>query len=125
MNEAGKDLKFGPLLQNIRNIRYLSVRQFALECGISATYVSDLENNNRKPTMKVIQSISENINLSEEEHKMMMDAFAHDRLNIPVELLYWILDNNLIQSLDDLKKLDPQGTATKNLVLQLKTGKKG
>lgn len=123
MDQSNKDLKFGKTLRNIRNNRCLSVRQFAVRCGFSPVYISDLENNNRKPTIKVIEGISQNFDLSEEEHKMMMDAFAHDRLTIPVEVLYWILDNDLIDSLSVLKDLDPKGKETKNFTLQMRTKK--
>lgn len=124
MNNAGKNLKFGQVLRDIRNNRGLSVRQFALKCGVSAIYISDLENNNRKSTMSVINKICNNICLTEQELQSMMDAFTRDRLDIPVELLYYLIDNDLIESLQTIKESDKKGVNIKKLALKLKFDKK-
>lgn len=124
MNEAGINLKFGQVLKDIRNNRCLSVRQFALKCGVSAIYISDLENNNRKVTMSVINKICNNICLTEQEHQTIMYAFSHDRIDIPVELLYYLINNDLIDSLQTIKEIDEKGVNIKKLALKLESDKK-
>jgi len=119
MKEILEQNKFGSVIKEIRENRNLSIRGLASLCELSAAYVSDLETNKRNPTLKVIKHMSENLKLTENEHKMMMDAFAHDRLQIPVDLLYYVIDNDLIESLKVLKKVDKDGQNIKRLALSL------
>ena len=74
--------------------------------------------------MSVINKICNNIVLTEQESQAMMDAFARDRLDVPVELLYYLIDNNLIESLKVIKEEDQKGTNIKNLALKLNSNKK-
>lgn len=115
-------LKFGSVLNYIRTSRELSMRQLAIICGLSAMYISDLENGNRKPTLRVIECISKKLLLTDEEYSMMMDAFAHDRLQVPVDILYYLIDNDLIESLNILKEVDKKGDNIKRLALSLNNG---
>jgi len=124
MSDVGQNLKFGQTLRDIRNSRGLSVRQFAIKCDLSIAYTSDLENNNRKATMSVINKICSNIVLTEQEKEAMMDAFTRDRLEIPVELLCYLIDNDLLESLKIIKETDPKGTNIKKLALKLNPDKK-
>ena len=123
MKEILEQNKFGSVIKEIRENRNLSIRGLASLCEFSAAYVSDLETNKRNPTLKVIKHMSENLKLTENEHKMMMDAFAHDRLQIPVHLLYYVIDNDLIESLKVLKEVDEDGQNIKHLALSLNKNK--
>ena len=123
MKEILEQNKFGSVIKEIRENRNLSIRVLASLCELSAAYVSDLETNKRNPTLKVIKHMSENLKLTEFEHKMMMDAFAHDRLQIPVDLLYYVIDNDLIESLKVLKEVDKDGQNIKHLALSLDKNK--
>lgn len=123
MKEILEQNKFGNVIKEIRENRNLSIRGLATLCEFSAAYISDLEKNNRKPTLKVIKHMSDNLKLTEIEHKMMMDAFAHDRLQIPVDLLYYVIDNDLIESLKVLKEVDKEGQNIKSLALSLDKNK--
>jgi len=49
-----------------------------------------------------------------------MKAFARDRLDIPVELLYYLIDNELIESIKIIKNEDAKGETIKRLALALK-----
>lgn len=119
MNDSVKP-KFGKTLKNIRENRDLSIRQFSKMCDFSAAYISDLEKDNRKPTIELINRISNNFILTEEEKNKMKDAFIHDRLEVPSELLYYLIDNDLIESLKILKELDSKGENIKRLAFFLK-----
>lgn len=112
--------KFGSTIKCIRNNRNLSLRDLAKLCEFSPAYISDLEKNNRKPSIEVIKRISERLELISEEQKMVMDAFFHDRLEIPSELLHYIIDNDLIESLNILREFDSDGQDIKNLAFSLK-----
>lgn len=116
-------LEFGQILKRIRTTRNLTVRKFASKVELSIVYISDLENNNRKVTMTVINKIIKNILLTEIEQKEIMDAFCKDRLNIPTDLLYYLLDNDLLESLKIIKDKDKTGENIKQLALKLNLDK--
>jgi len=115
-----EQLNFGKVLRNIRENRELSVRAMSRICGCSAVYISDLENNNRKVTMSVINNISSKMVLTNEEKEQMMQAYSHDRLQIPVELLYYLIDNDLLESIKIFKEHDEKGTKVKQFAKSLK-----
>lgn len=114
-------LIFGFVLKKIRNNREISIRRLASILGISAVYLSDLENNARKVTLNVIEKIKSNLILTEDEEKLMMNAFTHDRLNVPVEILYYLIDNDLLDSIKTIKKEDAKGESIKRLAKTFKT----
>ena len=119
MNNSVKP-KFGKTLKGMREDRDLSIRQFAKICDFSPAYISDLEKDNRKPTLELINRISNNLILTEEEKNSMKNAFIHDRLEVSPELLYYLIDNDLIESLKILKELDSKGENIKRLAFSLK-----
>ena len=64
-----KESKFGSFLKAMRYSKALTMRDFAAILGISATYISDLENGIRKPTLNLLNRISSSLALTEEENK--------------------------------------------------------
>ena len=113
-------LKFAKILKDIRESREISIRLFSSICGFSPAYISDLEKSNRKPTLNVINSIIENIPLSKEEKDSLLKAFNRDRLNIDEELLHYIIDNDLVESLRVFKEFDSDGSHVKSFAKTLK-----
>ena len=118
--EEVQGLKFGVILKNIRTTRNMTVRDFSDTCFMSVGYISDLEKGNRKATAQVMNNITTNLNLTEEEHKDMINAFAYDRLQIPSELLMYLVDNDLLPSLKVLKENDKEGKSIKKLAKTFK-----
>jgi transcriptional regulator with XRE-family HTH domain len=121
--EEVKGLKFGVVLRDIRTSRNMTVRDFSSTCSMSVGYISDLEKGNRKATVQVMNSLTNNLMLTEEEHKKIINAFAYDRLQIPSELLLYLVDNDLLPSLQVLKECDKEGTNIKKLAKTLKSTK--
>lgn len=119
MEDIVEKNKFGNVLKQIRTNQNLSLREFAKLCMFSPAYISDLEKNHRKPTLEVIKRISENFVITEEEQKIIMNTFIHDRLELPIELLYYLIDNDLIESLRILKEVDKDGQNIKRLAFSL------
>ena len=118
MKEVEAKLIFGNELKSIRNNRALTVRGFAKVVGYSAVYISDLENGNRKPTLEMINKFNEKLFLTVEEFKQLQKGylFAHPENVIPLEVMYYILENNLIDALKILEATDKKGTKIKKLV---------
>lgn len=49
----------GDSLQLIRKMHSISAKQLARELGISATYLSEIENNKKKPTLSLINKYAD------------------------------------------------------------------
>ena len=118
--EEVKGLKFGVVLRDIRTSRNMTVRDFSDTCSMSVGYICDLEKGNRKATLQDMDNVVNNLILTEEEHQEMINAFAYDRLQIPVELLYYLIDNNLLESIKAFKEYDEKGTKVKQFAKSLK-----
>ena len=68
----------------------------------------------------MLQRILKKLDLTKTEKEEVMKAFARDRLDIPVELLYYLIDNELIESIKIIKNEDAKGETIKRLALALK-----
>ena len=108
-------LKFGSVLNGIRTSRELTIRDFSEATGFSAGYLCDLENSNRMGSLEVINKISNKICTSEEENKAMVKAYMCDRLTLPSELIYYLVENELLESIKIIKEHDPKGESIKKL----------
>jgi transcriptional regulator with XRE-family HTH domain len=117
--EGVKDLKFGEVLKDVRTTRNMTVRDFSDTCSISIAYICDLEKGNRKVTPQVMSNMTSNLILTEEEQKAMINAFAYDRLQIPAELLYYLIDNDLLESIKIFKEHDEKGIKVKQFAKSL------
>ena len=118
MKEIESKLMFGNTLRTIRNNRTLTIREFAQLTGYSPVYICDLENGNRKPTLEMINIFNDKLYLTEEEYKLLQKGylFAHPENVIPLEVMCYILENNLIEALKTLEATDKKGTKIKELV---------
>jgi len=115
-----QELRFGTVLKNIRTTRNMTVRDLSDTCSMSIAYICDLEKGNRKATVQVMNNVSTNLTLTEEEQKDMINAFAYDRLQIPKELLYYLIDNDLLESIKIFKEHDEKGLQVKQLAKNLR-----
>lgn len=48
----------GEIIKKIRKERNIKQKDFALECGISQTYLSQIENDERNPTLAILEKVS-------------------------------------------------------------------
>lgn len=117
------NLKFGKVLKNLRINRNFTIRMLSSVLSISPAYICDLEQGNRKITLELLNKIRERLNLTEDEEMIVIEAFTYDRLSIPLDLLNYLIDNNLIGSLKTLKDFDKDGSNIKKLALNLKNKK--
>lgn len=67
-NQSNEALKiFGSTLRAIRTIRGLSQEEFAHICCLDRTYISGLELGKRNPTLRVLTSMADQLNISVSE----------------------------------------------------------
>lgn len=50
-------MNLGSVIKNIRKQKGLTQKEFALKCGITQTYLSQIENNNKEPNMARLKEI--------------------------------------------------------------------
>lgn len=56
-------MDLGTTIKNIRKQRGLTQEEFASNCEISQTYLSQVENNQREPNLSTLKAISEELNV--------------------------------------------------------------
>lgn len=123
MNSLKKQLTFGDTLKLIRIQKNLTIRNFSEITGISPAYICDLEKGYRKGNLNTVMKISEKLILSEDENKMLMYSFYREHLSLPEELIYYLIDNDLLDSIKIIKENDKNGERIKTLALNLKQKK--
>lgn len=119
MKTIKKALLFGTALKLIRIEKNLTMRKFSDITGISPAYLCDLEKGNRKGTLEVAKTICEKLILAEEETKMLMNAFYREHLTLPEDIIYYLLDNDLLGSIKTIKENDKCGKSIKTLSLNI------
>ena len=56
-------MDLGNVIKNIRKQKGQTQSEFALACGITQTYLSQIESNLKEPNLSTLKSISENLNV--------------------------------------------------------------
>lgn len=56
-------MDLGNIIKNIRKQKGQTQSEFALLCGITQTYLSQIENNSKEPNLSTLKLISENLNM--------------------------------------------------------------
>lgn len=55
-------MNLGITIKNIRKQKKLTQKEFASQCGITQTYLSQIESNSKEPNLSTLKSISQNLN---------------------------------------------------------------
>jgi XRE family transcriptional regulator, regulator of sulfur utilization len=56
-------MDLGNVIKNIRRQKGQTQSEFALSCGITQTYLSQIETNSKEPNLATLKTISENLKL--------------------------------------------------------------
>ena len=56
-------MDLGKTIKDLRKQKGLTQGQFAIECDITQTYLSQIENNQRDPNLSVLKTISEKLEI--------------------------------------------------------------
>lgn len=86
------EISFGKFIKNKRVLHGKSVRSFADEIGISAAYLSDVENGNRYPPQKYLSVLIDKLGLSTEEMEIFYDLVGQESGSY-VDINIYLKDN--------------------------------
>lgn len=114
---------FGTTLRQVREDRKLTIRGFSEIIKFSPAYIVDLEKGNRNPSSNVIDAITQNIFLTEEEHEKLLVGYYTSHPRMEADIIYYIEKNGLLESLQTLKEHDKDGTKFKQFVKTLNPNK--
>ncbi|HLP39010.1 helix-turn-helix transcriptional regulator [Lacibacter sp.] len=56
-------MDLGNVIKNIRKQKGLTQKEFASSCGITQTYLSQIESNSKEPNLSTLRIISENLKM--------------------------------------------------------------
>lgn len=124
MNRAKQkdELYFPEALKAIMEKRKYTIREMAEILEFSATYIYDLKRGNRAPSEQVMDRLKEvgpTLCLTEEELKLLEDAYWLDKETLPIELIRYLVANGLVGVLSQLVTLDPTGVELRDLERRL------
>lgn len=94
-----KKVGLGNVLKLLRIARNLSIKDLASELGVSASYVGEVEANNKKPNLDMLSKYSKALNISRSSI-MYFDEKGEDNGYDHEQLLYIILQK-IVGTSDD------------------------
>lgn len=118
------DIAFGEYVRQKRLERKMTLRAFAKEVGISATFISGMENNEKSaPSDEVLKSISEVLMLDKEETDKLYDLAAQTKASnpLPLDIAETVRENAVIRiALRVAKDLDATDEEWEDFMRRLK-----
>lgn len=126
-------MNFGEKFKHVRTLRGLSLDELANKCGLSKTYLSEIENSKKRPAMKSLEKIAKAL---EADAWFFMDdnAVTFSELSKisgyepPSEILEFISKEDKLPYIVLAKKLDEQGISPEaceimfnNIIQMMKT----
>ena len=86
------EISFGKFIKEKRALQGKSIRSFSEEIGISAAYLSDVENGNRYPPQKYLSVLIDKLGLSVEETEIFYDLVGQESGNY-IDINIYLKDN--------------------------------
>lgn len=118
------NLKLGQVIKYLRAKKHLTIRKLSEITGISPAYICDIEQGFRKGTIDTVNIISDRLALNGFENKLLFNAYYRDHLSLPENLIYYLIDNDLLDSINIIKENDQDGSYIKRLAHDLQNNKK-
>ncbi len=85
--------RFGEFVRKKREEKGLSVRAFANELGISAVYLSDIENNHRSASIRVVALFKDKLGIQKHEEQAFYDLATLSRETVEPEIIKYLIEN--------------------------------
>lgn len=90
-----KDMSFGQYLKYKRNERGITLRAFAEQVGVAASYISDIEKGNRNPPEKYFDKIIEVLGLADDALNMFYDLVGKAHAGVAPDLNEYICNTEV------------------------------
>ena len=84
---------FGNFIKHKREEMGFSCRGFAIELGISAVYLSDIENNHRPAPQKLLKKLMLKLGVQEDEKEAFYDLANLTRETVEPEIIQYLIAN--------------------------------
>ena len=110
-----KDLQFPAYIEKFKKEKNLTKKALAQRLGFATTYIWDLENGHRRITLSIATRFIKNFDLDENEVNEIYEIYNHDNGIIPADLVYFIVNNKLIDDIRTIKEYDSKGQTIKKL----------
>lgn len=92
-----KGVKFGQYLKLLRESRDITLRELSRQTGMSAPYLSDVENDRTQPlTKERLETVFRVLQLNEEEQNQLFDLAGRERNEVAADLPDYIMDNDYV-----------------------------
>jgi transcriptional regulator with XRE-family HTH domain len=92
-----KGVKFGQYLKLLRESRDITLRELSRQTGMSAPYLSDVENDRTQPlTKERLETVLRVLQLNEEEQNQLFDLAGRERNEVAADLPDYIMDNDFV-----------------------------
>ena len=88
-----KNTEFTILFKTLRANNNVTLRALGDAIGLSSPYLHDLENGNRTPNEKLVESLITFYNLDENGKRMMYDAVAKSTNSLPFDVVRFLKNN--------------------------------
>jgi len=92
-----KSTKFGQYLKLLRESRDITLRELSRQTGMSAPYLSDVENDRTQPlTKERLETVFRVLQLNEEEQNQLFDLAGRERNEVAADLPEYIMENDYV-----------------------------
>jgi transcriptional regulator with XRE-family HTH domain len=122
--ELDMDITFGEYVRQKRLERKITLRTFAKQVGISATFISGMENNEKSaPSGEVLKSIAEVLVLDRDETDRLYDLAAQTKTSnpLPLDIAETVRENAVVRiALRVAKDLDATDEEWEDFMRRLK-----
>ncbi|MBE6156511.1 MAG: helix-turn-helix transcriptional regulator [Firmicutes bacterium] len=85
--------EFTILFKSLRASNNLTLTSLSEELNLSLTYLRDLENGNRKPNEKIVESLITFYNLDNAQKRILYDAVAKSTDSLPFDIVRFLKNN--------------------------------
>lgn len=119
MIDIEREKQFGITLNKMRISRGITLRGLAKLLNYSPAYISDIEKGNRLPTLELMERINV-LCPTEIELNKLNKGYILARPTSLTDIITYICNNDLIDTIRELKQIDKDGTKIKKMVLDMK-----
>lgn len=107
-------LNYGEKLRYVRELRQLTLLDLSKKCGLSVSYLSDIENSKKRPAMKSLESLAKALSV---DSWFFMDdkAVTFDELTKvsgyepPIEIMEFVASQDKLPYIVLAKKMSEEG----------------